>query len=124
MQITLNSIPLPEHDTIWIDEFRYSPVNQSVTTTLGGRQVIEESVRQKGRPITLEAEWITKATLDLLIAERDTVNNTLVLTVADGRTLNVRFKQGSDALGVTEVTDYAEYQADDLFDVTIKLFEI
>ena len=38
----------------WTDEFSYSPVQQSKTWTTTGAMLVEESVKQAGRPITLQ----------------------------------------------------------------------
>jgi len=123
MATTLNAITFPD-DTLWLDKWDHSSINQTVSVTLGGKQVIEESQKQKGRSITLAGEWLDKTVLDALVVERDTLDNTMVLTLNDGRTFNVRFKQAPDALNVIPIIEYAGYLAGDYFDVTLKLFEI
>ena len=123
MAFTLNATTLQD-DTLWADEWSHSAVKQSVSLSLGGRQIIEESEIIRGRPITLFSQWLTKAVVDALVAERDKADNTMVLTIADGRMFNVRFKQSDSALKITPVIDYPEYQAGDFFDVTIQLFEV
>lgn len=124
MAFTLNAIALQDNDTIWTDEWSHTAVKQDVGISLGGRQQIQESSKIKGRPITLFSQWLDKTIVDALVIERDKINNTMVLIIEDGRTFNVRFKQSDSALKITPVIDYPEYQAGDLFDVTLQLFEV
>ena len=62
MAITLNNIPLPD-DIQWTDEFNGYGVGQTVTRTLTGAMVIDESAQTSGRRITLAsngAAWVTQ----------------------------------------------------------------
>ena len=66
---TAASLTLPDALN-WVDEFAWSPVQQSKAYTTTGALLIEEGTRQAGRPITLEgkvdATWATRADLALL----------------------------------------------------------
>lgn len=66
---------LPQ-DLEWTDEFTWSPIQQSVATTLSGALVIQESKQLRGKPITLQGKedmgWIQRLTGDQLILMRDT----------------------------------------------------
>lgn len=123
MAVSLNAIALPD-DTVWTDEWSWTPVVQAVSRTLGGRQIVEEVSNIGGRPITLVAQWIDKSVVDALQAERDIINNHMLLTVADGRQFTVGFRHGDNPIDVSPIIEYAEYQSGDFFDVTIKLFEV
>lgn len=53
-----DSIELPQ-DLRWVDEFDWSDLAQSTPTyTLGGSVILQQSVKQSGRPITLSGEWV------------------------------------------------------------------
>ena len=88
MAITLThntaSVTLPDALN-WTDEYTWSPVQQSKTYTTTGALLIEEGVRQSGRPITLEGSadytWCTRALVDQLHAWAQTPAITLTLTL-------------------------------------------
>jgi len=75
-------VQLPQ-DLEWTDEFTWSPVLQTVTTTLTGALVIQESVQKKGRPFTLQGKddmgWIKRSKAVELMRMRDTPALTLKL---------------------------------------------
>ena len=120
----LSTITLPD-DIIWEDEHDWVSVRQSVTRTAGGRAVVQHGSLLGGRPVTLTCHWLSKATLDALIVLRDTAGATMSLTLPDARVLTVMFRnQDSDPIKATPIIDYAQYEATDNFDVTLKLMEI
>ena len=51
--ITIDSLALPEN-LVWTDRWAFSPIVSTITQTLDGGLVIENSIMQAGRPITLE----------------------------------------------------------------------
>lgn len=121
MDVTLGSITLGE--AVWIDEWNWTAIEQGTTRTLGGRQVVEEGSKIGGQPLTLQLpQGIQKTVLDQLVAERDIPNNQLILTLEDGRQFTVGFRHDDTPLEVKPMIDYTEHQADDWFNVTIKLF--
>ena len=67
-------LQLPQ-DLEWVDEFTWSPVQQSVTTTLSGALVVQESLQKKGRPITLQGKddmgWVQRTLGESLMQMRD-----------------------------------------------------
>jgi len=69
-------IQLPK-DLEWIDEFTWSPIQQTVSTTLTGALVIQESKQKKGRPITLQGKddmgWVARLLGDTLMQMRDSI---------------------------------------------------
>lgn len=123
MAVSLNAITLPD-DAIWTDEWEWTPIEQAVSRTLGGRQIIEAASKIGGRPITLQAQWVDKAVVDALIVERDIINNQMLLTIADGRQFTVSWRHSDNPLDVSPAIEYPEYQAGDKFDITLKLFEV
>ena len=77
MAITLTHAPSSTTVTLpdalsWADEYAWSPVEQAKTYTTTGALLIEEGVKQAGRPITLEGSedstWCTRALVDQLHA--------------------------------------------------------
>ncbi len=91
---TLAGITLPD-DLIWQDEFDWLPVEQGMTRTLGGKQVLQHRPLIKGRPITLVGGerfgWITRDSLSQLYNLAATVND-LTLLLNDGRSFSVQFR--------------------------------
>lgn len=68
-------IQLPQ-DLEWIDEFSWSPIQQTVDTTLTGALVIQESTQLRGKPITLQGKddmgWIQRSVGEQLLLMRNT----------------------------------------------------
>lgn len=94
--ITLGGVTLPG-DLQWTDEHAWSAVARSDPAwTLTGALLVEEAVKQAGRPITLTAAdnraWIDAATLASLRGLNATPGWTGTLTLADGRTFTVAFR--------------------------------
>jgi len=113
--IVLDGITLPG-DLLWEDEFQWVPVARSAEYTLTGSLVIEESIKQAGRPITLVAKseflgaiWLSRATVKALYAKASKVGKVMNLTLSDGRTFSVRFKEnGVTADPVYHIGDHLD----------------
>lgn len=121
---SLASIPLPT-DIVWTDERDWTSVNQPLSRTLGGRLIVQPSAFSGGRPLTISCHWLTKPTLDALIALRDVPGATMLLTLPDGRVFNTLFRHHEgEPVKAAPVIEYAEYDDEDQFDVTLKLMEI
>lgn len=94
------SVTLPDALN-WVDEYTWSPVVQSKSYTTTGALLIEEGVRQAGRPITLEGSedttWCTRALVDQLHAWAQTTGVTLTLTLR-GMARTVTFDHENGAL--------------------------
>lgn len=99
---TLAGIQLPA-DLLWEDEFAGFGVGQTITPTLTGALVVEESAQPVGRPITLRSAggaWVTRATVEALATLASTPlpdGATLALTWSDGRSFEVVFDRSSGA---------------------------
>jgi hypothetical protein len=124
-QITLGGIALPG-DLAWVDEFNWCPVVREVTYSLTGALIISESVKLAGRPITLEAKqmdmgwvWVVLATVVALYALAATPGWTGLLTLADGRTFTVAFRE--DGVTATPVLHRAPAAEGDAYALTLKL---
>ena len=87
------TITLP--DLFWEDEFDWFPVGQTQEYSLTGDLIIEESVKQNGRPISLVGSenlgWIEKTTLDSLIASSQIPNLKMTLSLSSGQSFVTRW---------------------------------
>jgi len=127
MSLTLDNIEI-QKDFVWVDEFDFTPIEQSETRTLTGALVLETAVKQKGRPITI-AEGDKPArvlrsvvnTLDALLA----LNKVMDLTLQDGRTFRVRFKHNDGKPIESKPHIYFDVMDDnDYYTLTLKLIEV
>lgn len=91
MAITLSGIALP-NGLIFSTEFDWHPIAQATEYFLTGSLLVEQSIKQAGRPITLTGSadftWMTRAQVKTLKALLDT-GATLTLTLHDARTFSV-----------------------------------
>lgn len=131
--ITLSAITLPG-DMEWVDEFGWLPTAASVEVTLGGALVVEESAQLAGRPITLEGRMegqrgFALVTRAVVLALRSLAAAPLAapmeLTLADGRTFDVRFRH-HDGLAVEAkpMKHIAPQYSTDLYALTLRLIEV
>ena len=121
--VTLAGINLP--DAIWEDEFAYSPVDQNVRYTLGGKPVIETAVRKSGRPITLRCQWVSLADLRQLELLRDLPESVMDLFLSDGRSFATAFRHTDNPpLDVVPVVERPAYTDSDFFNISIKLIQV
>lgn len=134
MAITLTHIASSTSVTLpdalnWVDEYTWSPVQQSQTYTTTGALLIEEATKQAGRPITLEGSadstWCTRALVDQLHTWARTLGISLALTLR-GVTRTVTFDHSKDALQGLPVLFYEDgsIAADDLYIPTLRLLEL
>ena len=116
MPITLTHTPSATTLTLpdalsWADELSWSSVEQTKTYTTTGALLIEESVRQSGRPITLEGSedrtWCTRAVVVQLYAWAQIPGIILVLTLR-GMARTVTFDHEKGALQGLPVLFYAD----------------
>ena len=120
---TLAGINLPE--AVWEDEFGYSPIDQNVRYTLGGKPVIETAVRKSGRPITLRCQWIPLPGLRQLELLRDQPNTVMDLVLSDGRSFATSIRHTDNPpFDVVPIVERPVYDDNDYFDVTIKLIQV
>lgn len=92
MAITLSTITLPQ-GLRWSDEFAWSPMAQAeVVYFLTGSPLVEQSLKQAGRPITLiggkDFAWMTRSEVSTLKTLLDT-GAAMTLTLHDARSFTV-----------------------------------
>mgnify|MGYP001006359454 CR=1 FL=1 len=103
MAITLGAFVLPA-TMVWEDEFAWSPVAQTIEYGLTGSQIIDEAVKQAGRPITLIGQsdgnhhtgGIQRADLLTLRTTLYVVGAIHTLTLHDARTFTVTSVHGGE----------------------------
>ena len=113
----------------WVDEFAWSSVEQTQTYTSTGALLIEEGVKQAGRPITLEGAedrtWCTRALVKQLQTWAATPGIVLTLTMR-GVVHAVTFDHQKGALQGFPVIFYADQSVDDAdwYVPTIRFLEL
>lgn len=134
MAITLYHAPSATTVTLpdalnWIDEYTWSPVEQTKTYTTTGALLIEEAVKQSGRPHTLEGSedrtWCTRALVDQLHAWAATPAIVLSLTIR-GTARDVTFDHEKGALQGLPVLFYADgsIESTDWYVPTLRFLEL
>lgn len=128
MSITLDAITLPA-DLIWTNEYDWSKVTQDVKKSLTGALIIQESSQSKGRLITLtggtDFAWITKATLDLIQAEIDTIDNQMTLTIHDQAFTVIFIRSGNTSPMVAkQIQELSNPDATDNYSITLNFMEV
>ena len=135
--ITLAGITLPG-DLFWSDEFSTTLVGQARKYSLTGALIIQESVLQTGRPITLETTqdgnaWVAPVQLDTLRllqaleADPDEAPFALVLPAhnAGTRSFNVAFRRDDGAPIEARPIRFAAPAMDtDYFAITLRLIQV
>ncbi|WBA83740.1 hypothetical protein [Endozoicomonas sp. GU-1] len=124
----LDTIALPD-DLLWIDEFRWNPVEQSTERSLTGALLVQEGQLKQGRPITLsgkgEAGWVTRQTVKSLLALSKSAGLSFDLTLPDNRTFTVIFDRSSGAPVEAEQVMTAAYPTDDdFYFLTLRLLTV
>lgn len=128
--LTTNEGLTLSHDMRWTDEHSWSPVSSAKEYSLTGTLIIDNAVRQAGRPITLqppsaEMAWITRAIVEKLRMWAAIPGLQLQLTLDDERVFNVVFRHDEPpALEATPVTQMASYDMDSWWVVNLKMMEI
>lgn len=131
MTITLSdgavSVELPD-DLLWIDEHAWTPVEQTVSTSITGAAIVDIGTRVNGRPITLEGDadhaWMRYDVVAQLKAWAAVAGKQLTLTIR-ATSFDVIFRhQDRPAVDVQPIIDYAEPAAQDSFFGTLKFTEI
>lgn len=132
IDITTNAeLSLP-NDLLWRDEFEWTPVVATNTYTLTGALIIEQGVRQAGRPISLQAPdqsmaWVTRSTVQTLRDWSALAGRKFRLVFeypADTRQFVVMFDHASDAIGAEPVKGFPSHASGDWFTVSLKFIEV
>jgi hypothetical protein len=130
-------IQLPQ-DLEWIDEFAWNKVQQDVSYTLTGSLVVQESLLQNGRSITLQGKqdmgWITRDVCVELKTLADTPGAVMQLSYVEYTTsgygnvlheFNVMFRHiESPVIDISNVLGYDDFEPGAYFSVnSIKFIE-
>lgn len=130
--VTLEQLQLP-NDLMWVDEFNWSPVASTHTYTLAGALIIEQGVKQAGRPITLRSEqddmaWVTRQTAQRLKAFSAIAGRLFKLKFeypTDSREFQVMFSlDTAEAVTASPVKGFPGHQDGDWFKIAMKLLEV
>jgi len=127
--IKLDDLELP-YELLWIDEFSWTGVSASAQYSLQGMMHVQKSKVSsgQGRPITLNSvdAWITRADIETLYAKAaDVETENMVLTLHDGRTFNVIFRQWEPpVIEATPIKKMANPETDEEYIVSIKLVTV
>lgn len=109
------TIALPD-DMQWQDELEWSAVAQAAPQrTLSGGLVIQQGVRQNGRPVTLAGDWAWHKKADLLRLREwgDAAGLMMTLTLPDSRSFDVVFRLHEKQFGKIEAVAFASPEAGD-----------
>lgn len=128
---TLAEIVLTD-DLLWADELDWVPVVASKQFTLTGALLIEQGVKQFGRPLTLkspdsELGWVTRDTVTALRAAAGILNRKFTLQLeyaADIRAFTVMFDHEANPVQAVPVLGFASPNGTDYFTITIILVEV
>ncbi len=132
MSITLtpdggSAIALPD-DLIWIDEGQWQAAISSATTTTTGGQIIQGGTRSVGRPITLAGglnyAWMTRADLQSLLAEADTLGTQYTLKMHDGTQYTVQWAPGERRIDAQQVAPVADPAAATPYFLTLRFITV
>lgn len=122
------TISLP--DLFWEDEYQWFPVGQTHEYSLTGDLIVEESVKQNGRTISLVGSenlgWIDKSVLDALTASATIPNLKMTLTLANNQSFTVRWDLSKEkAIEATKVfrTFPHDDTGQDYWSVSLYFFE-
>ena len=115
--------PEGEHD--------WSAIVSSTKYALDGTMIVEQSVRQAGRPYVMQAPdghgVLSRATVNALKAERDKLGATFWLDyLADGQVKRVKvmFDTTQDAIDAKPIKGSTSPKLTDYYNVTLKFLEI
>lgn len=123
----LASITLP--DTLhWQDEFTWAKITKQVAYSVSGALLIEESVKQAGRTITLvgqaNVDVVSRTVLLALLTQAELTGNEMVLTFEDARSFTVMFAT-EKPIEFNPIVNYNALSAGALFEiVAINLMEV
>jgi hypothetical protein len=107
-------------DLNWEDEFKWSPVTQSREYAISGSMIVQEWVKQVGRPITLKGgddrSWITKPDVIKLQTLASLPGKEVALLLGDGRAFTVILDHsGGNAFESAQVFNVFPHTNDDFF---------
>lgn len=119
-------------DSLYPDaEHDWSAVVSNTKYALDGTMIVEQSVRQAGRPYVMQAPdghgVLSRATVNALKAERDKLGATFWLDyLADGavKRVKVMFDTTQEAISATPIKGSTSPQLTDYYNVALRFLEI
>lgn len=129
---TLEELSLP-NDLLWEDEFDWSSVLSDQAHTTTGALIIDQWVKQAGRPISLrpaddEMAWVPRSTASKLVEWANTTNTTFTLEFeypTDTRTFTVIFDTSKDQpVKAVPVAGFPGHRLEDWFRVSMQFIEV
>lgn len=120
------------NDLWWSDEFEWSSVTAAHEYALDGTLIVEQAVKQAGRPITLKQPdstmaWISRSTLQKLKQWADIQDARFTLKFEyeqDKRVFTVIFDNRSSPLSGSPVIGFPQHGSNDWFVSEIRLIEV
>ena len=124
----LDTITLTD-DLLWINEFEWNPVDQTIERSLTGALLVQEGQLTHGRPIVLsgngEAGWVSRLTVKNLFALSKAANKTMTLTLSDNRQFSVIFDRSNGVpVEAQQVLPFAYPEDNEQYFVTLRLLTI
>ncbi len=124
----LDTITLPD-DLLWINEFEWNPVEQTIERSLTGALLVQEGQLMHGRPIILsgngEAGWVSRLTVKNLFALSKAANKTMNLTLPDNRQFSVIFDRSNGTpVEAQQALPFAYPNDDDQYLLQLKLLTV
>lgn len=131
MDITISkgatTIILPG-DLTWEDELSWSPVEQTVATSITGATIIDTASRTNGRPITLvgseEHAWIPYSIISQLLAWAADPATEMTLSIGATPYAVIFRHNDKPAIDVSPIVAYSVREGSDYFYGTLKFLEI
>lgn len=124
--ISLDSVQLP-NSVVWIDEFDWTPTEQKKSYSLSGALIIETTLKQAGRPITLQGRsdsgWVKRSGIEALYAKLND-NVSMLLTYHDGRQFTVRFDHEAKPIDSKPIQDFPVPMQKHNYTLILKLIEV
>lgn len=119
-------------DSLYPDaEHDWSAIVSSTKYALDGTMIVEQSVRQAGRPYVMQAPdghgVLSRATVNALKSERDKLGSTFWLDyLADGAVKRVKviFDTTQEAINATPIKGSTSPQLTDYYNVKLSFLEI
>jgi len=128
---TLAEILLPD-DLLWSDELNWVPLVGNESYALNGALIVEQAVKQAGRPMTMkypdrEMSWVTRETVEALRSWASVANKTYSLVFeypSDTRSFDVVFRHSEAAVEAEPVKGFPGHDDTDYFLPTIRFIQV
>lgn len=128
---TSQSVTL-DNGFLWTDEFDYMPIEQSLERAIDGALIVQEGVKQAGRPITLKGAkdsqgWVKRGVLNTIQTWSRIAGEKFTLTFQyphDTRAFTVIFNHAEGAIEAKPIKTMPTVSDDDYYLCTFKLLEV